>query len=40
MAIKQDPHNGYAYLAQAKAYQQLQQFKSAENSYLRAINRR
>lgn len=38
MAIKQDPHNGYAYLVQAKAYQQLQQFKSAENSYLRAIN--
>ncbi len=38
MAIKQDPHNGYGYLVQAKSYQQLQQFKLAEKSYLRAIN--
>lgn len=38
MAIKQDPHNGYGYLVQAKSYQQLQDYKAAETSYLRAID--
>ena len=38
MAIKQDPHNGYGWLVQAKSYQQLQDYKAAETSYLRAID--
>ncbi len=38
MAIQQDPDNGYGWLVQAKSYQQLQDYKAAETSYLRAID--